>query len=171
MTNRFLPDLTTNAIAALQRQGCTTVLVPLGSNEQHGPALPLRVDNAHGRATCLRAADRLGNALVAGEVPFGYAPQHQDFAGSVSIREATLVGLLSDIGESFLKSGFSLVYFWIAHAESHPALMQTLAHGTPGIDGLRDLAGYLSRRGRSWGRPRACRRMWPDRMPGNSKPP
>lgn len=148
MNTYFLPHLTTEEIAARQKQGCTTVLVPLGSTEQHGPALPLKVDNAHGRETCLRMAARLGNALVAGEIPFGYAPQHQAFAGSVSIREVTLSSLVEDIGVSLLKSGFKLVYFWIAHAESHPALMKVLQKNIPGLDGLRDLPGYLSA---TWG--------------------
>lgn len=102
------------------------------------------VDNAHGRETCLRAATTLGTALVAQEIVFGFAPQHRSFPGSISLRTETLESLIVDVGESLLFNGFALVYFWVAHAESHTALVNALGRGKRGMDGLRNLAGYLS---------------------------
>lgn len=56
--NLILEELSTYEIANLISQGSTTILVVLGSIEQHGPALPLITDAEHGRETCLRAAEK-----------------------------------------------------------------------------------------------------------------
>jgi creatinine amidohydrolase len=146
----LIDDLSSVEIRRLLDAGWDTVIVPLGATEQHGPALPLCVDNVHGVETALRAARLLGKTLVGPVVPLGDSREHVHFAGTVSVSPGTLAGILHDIAESHARSGFRLVYFWLAHGGNNPVLQDTLPHletKWPGcyVTGLRDLAGYVAK--------------------------
>jgi len=146
----LLEELSTFEIADLVNRGYTTALVVLGSSEQHGPALPLITDAEHGKETCLRAAQKLGNTLVGPVVPFGYSPQHLGFPGTISISEETLGSLIHDISESLVISGFKLIYFWISHAENTPTLVRALEKienrwDGAYVTGLKNLHHYISK--------------------------
>jgi creatinine amidohydrolase len=106
--------------------GCDTIIVPLGAIEQHGPALPLLTDNAHGLETALRAARILGDTLVGPVVTMGYSPEHTAFPGTVSLSAATLSGIIHDIAESHARSGFRLIYFWLGHGGDYAVLQSVL---------------------------------------------
>lgn len=145
----LLDELSTFQVRERIADGWNTVIVPLGSTEQHGPALPLLVDSEHGVQTAVRAARILGKTLVGPVVTLGYSPEHAAFPGTVSISKSTLAGVIRDIAESHARSGFRLVYFWIAHGGNNAVLQEVLPaleSKWPGchVTGLRDLAGYVS---------------------------
>ena len=81
-----------------------SILIPLGSTEQHGPHLPLDTDTriatavARGAEACLRA--RLEEWLVAPAVAYGASGEHQSFAGTISIGTEALTMLLVEYGRS-----------------------------------------------------------------------
>ena len=110
-----LEELAWPEIDQLIKEGWTNIIVPLGATEQHGPGLPQNVDTLHGQETALRAAQQVGYTLVAPAVPFGYSPEHTAFAGTITIRKETLALLLEDLAESFVRSGFKVIYFWFGH--------------------------------------------------------
>jgi creatinine amidohydrolase/Fe(II)-dependent formamide hydrolase-like protein len=144
-----IEQLTSPEIRGLVAEGWTTVIVPLGSTEQHGPALPLLVDSEHGLQTAVRAARLLGKTLVGPVVTLGVSPEHAGFPGTVSLSAATMRNLLADIAESHSRSGFRLVYFWIAHGGNFAALQATLPelrYRWPGcrVEGLTDLVSYIA---------------------------
>jgi len=144
-----IEQLTSPEIRELIAAGWTTVIVPLGSTEQHGPALPLLVDSEHGLQTAVRAARLLSKTLVGPVVTLGVSPEHLGFPGTISISPEVLKGLLADIAASHARSGFRLVYFWIAHGGSFVALQTALPElrgRWPGcrVEGLTDLAGYIA---------------------------
>jgi creatinine amidohydrolase len=90
--------------------------------------------------------------LVGPTVTIGVSPEHRRFAGTVSLSPATMECLLTDIAESHARSGFRLVYFWIAHGGnfgSLRAVLPSLRSRWPGchVEGLADLAGYI---GSTW---------------------
>lgn len=144
----LLDELTSRAIREQIDQGATTVIVPLGATEQHGPALPLLVDSEHGRETALRAAHKLGKTLVGPVVTIGYSPEHAAFAGTVSLSIQTLTGIIQDIAASHVRSGFRLIYFWVAHGGNFAVLkdvLPLLQSQWPGycVTGLENLEGYV----------------------------
>lgn len=148
----LLEELSTVQVGELIAQGWTTVIVPLGATEQHGPALPLLVDNEHGLQTALRAARILGKTLVGPVVTLGHSPEHAAFPGTVSLSKSTLSGVLHDIAESHARSGFRMVYFWIAHGGNNAVLQEmlpALESKWPNcqVTGLKDLAGYVGSTG------------------------
>ncbi|WP_377320351.1 mycofactocin biosynthesis peptidyl-dipeptidase MftE [Pimelobacter simplex] len=66
-----------------------TVLVPVGSIEQHGPHLPLDTDTVIATAVATEAARLLAlrdhGVVVAPALAYGSSGEHQDFAGTSSI--------------------------------------------------------------------------------------
>jgi mycofactocin precursor peptide peptidase len=78
-----------------------TLLVPVGSCEQHGPALPLDTDTRIASAVAAGVAARLGgDVLVAPSVSFGASGEHEMFPGTVSIGRDALRLVLVELGRS-----------------------------------------------------------------------
>ncbi len=107
----------------------SVILVPVGSTEQHGPALP--VDNDHFIATELatRTAEKVWDEMkitVAPTVVYGYSRHHMEFPGTVSIREQTLSMLLVDICRSLDGHGFSPIIMLNGHGGNTAAITNAL---------------------------------------------
>lgn len=78
-----------------------SLLVPVGSTEQHGPHLPLDTDTRIATAVARGAGARLGRDwLVAPAIAYGASGEHQDFAGTISIGAEALTLLLVEYGRS-----------------------------------------------------------------------
>jgi mycofactocin precursor peptide peptidase len=89
--------------------GRPTVLVPVGSVEQHGPHLPLDTDARVAAAVAARAAAGL-DLLVAPTVAYGASGEHEGFAGTVSIGHEALRLLLVELGRSAARWAGRLVF-------------------------------------------------------------
>lgn len=89
-----------------------TLLVPVGSVEQHGPHLPLDVDTVIAIATCEAAALRMppGTVRVAPAVAYGASGEHEDFPGTVSVGTAALTQTLVEIGRSARRWAAGIVF-------------------------------------------------------------
>lgn len=78
-----------------------TLLVPVGSVEQHGPHLPLDTDTRIALAVAGAAAARLGpDLLVAPAIAIGASGEHEMFPGTVSIGTEGLRTVLVELGRS-----------------------------------------------------------------------
>ncbi|ASW87283.1 MULTISPECIES: mycofactocin biosynthesis peptidyl-dipeptidase MftE [Mycobacterium] len=78
-----------------------SVMIPLGSTEQHGPHLPLDTDTRIATAVARRARARLGDGwLVAPAIAYGASGEHQSFAGTISLGTEALTLLLVEYGRS-----------------------------------------------------------------------
>src|SRR5690349_6170470 len=76
-----------------------SILIPLGSTEQHGPHLPLDTDTRVASAVAGAMAARSG-WLVAPAIAYGASGEHQSFAGTISIGTEALTMLLVEYGRS-----------------------------------------------------------------------
>jgi mycofactocin system creatininase family protein len=107
---RRLADATWPEVEA----GATTLLVPLGATEQHGPHLPIGTDTAIAVALAEAAAVGLDVVVVAPALPYGSSGEHQDFAGTLSIGAAATELVLVELGRSATET-FDRVLFVNAH--------------------------------------------------------
>lgn len=91
-----------------------TIIVPIGSTEQHGPTGPLGTD-----AICAQAvAERLGElagVLVGPTISVGVALHHLSFPGTISLRPSTLLLVVKDYVHSLVHHGFRTFFFINGH--------------------------------------------------------
>ncbi|MFH0951613.1 MAG: creatininase family protein [Patescibacteria group bacterium] len=81
------------------------VILPIGSNEQHGPIGELGTDSV----LAMWAAELVSREFsvpIAPLVPYGMSSHHTCFAGTVSLTDVTLIALISEIVESLYRHGF-----------------------------------------------------------------
>ncbi|WP_436697610.1 mycofactocin biosynthesis peptidyl-dipeptidase MftE [Nocardioides sp. BYT-33-1] len=92
------------AVASPAVPVAATVLVPVGSIEQHGPHLPLDTDTVIATAVATEAARRLTlrdlDVLVAPALAYGSSGEHQDFPGTSSIGTEVLHQVVVELTRS-----------------------------------------------------------------------
>jgi creatinine amidohydrolase len=81
-----------------------TVIVPIGSTEQHGPHLPLGVDGYQAKDMAEAIAERTG-VLAAPPIWYGDADHHLAFPGTISLSSETVIEVLKDVYESLIGHG------------------------------------------------------------------
>lgn len=94
----------TSAEAAAALDRTSTVVLPFGSVEQHGPHLPAGTDTIAARLVAAEVADQLGGVLVPFG-PYGITPIHAGHPGTISLRRTTFESLLTDICEEMIGMG------------------------------------------------------------------
>lgn len=77
-----------------------TLLLPLGSTEQHGPHLPLDTDTRIAVAVAEGVAGPRASVRVAPAIAYGASGEHQGFAGTLSIGTDALAQLLIELVRS-----------------------------------------------------------------------
>ncbi|OLT13360.1 mycofactocin system creatininase family protein [Pseudonocardia sp. CNS-139] len=103
-----------------------TLLVPVGSLEQHGPHLPLDTDTRVAAAVAARAAAGDPALLVAPPLAFGASGEHESFPGTLSIGHAALRAVLVELGRSAGRWAARLV-FVNGHGGNLPTLADAVA--------------------------------------------
>lgn len=91
-----------------------TVLIPVGSTEQHGNHMAVDTDAFTAQEISLRVAQKTG-VLVAPVISYGYSPHHMNFAGSVTLTFRTFVNVLKEVCGSLLHHGFKKIVIMNAH--------------------------------------------------------
>ncbi|MEM2522833.1 MAG: creatininase family protein [Candidatus Bathyarchaeia archaeon] len=99
-----------------------TVIVPVGSCEQHGPHLPLDTDAYDAFWLSLKAAEKAQCALVAPPLYYGVSLHHMDFPGTITLGPQTLEQTAYEIGLCLTKHGFTKILFENGHGGNTPAL-------------------------------------------------
>ncbi len=128
-TERQLVRLAWPEVAQAARQPGSTVVWPWGAVEQHGPHLPLGTDGLF--------ADRVVDAVLAAlpqtapiwRLPLqavGFSPEHQGFAGTLSLPAELLIQLVAEVGAQLAQAGFRRLVLFNGHG-GQIALLQTAA--------------------------------------------
>jgi creatinine amidohydrolase len=99
-------ELSVAEIETLDREA-TVLLLPLGSVEQHGRHLPVGTDSILAAAVSREAAKLIPRRVVVLPPPwYGLSQHHMRFAGTVTLRAETMMGLVEDIAQSVVAHGF-----------------------------------------------------------------
>jgi creatinine amidohydrolase len=115
-------DLTWQQIAEAARLR-KVVLLPVGSTEQHGPHLPLDVDNLIANSLCMEAGRRAPDkVLVAPLVPYGYNLHALDYPGTIHVGYQHLIEFCVGVCKSLAYHGFKKIVIISGHGGNSPAL-------------------------------------------------
>jgi len=117
----LLAEMTWPQVERAVAKGATTVLLPLGATEQHGPHLPLGTDTFRAAALAAGVAAMPGN-LVAPALPFGCSDEHSGFAGLIGVDHATLAQVIVDCGWRMAAWGVRRLLLLSAHGGNDQAL-------------------------------------------------
>lgn len=128
MANRtlFLERMTRPQVEAALADGYTTVVVPCGAVEQHGPHLPLFVDAEIGTRLGAEVARRLGKTVVAPTIRVGCSEHHMDFSGTLTLRHSTFKAVCLDYCTSLARHGFQRILMLPSHGGNFKPLADSL---------------------------------------------
>ncbi|MBQ9942459.1 MAG: creatininase family protein [Christensenellaceae bacterium] len=101
-----------------------TIIFPIGSTEQHGPAGPLGVDTYAAIAIAEDAAKKAG-VLTTPPMWFGDSPHHLGFPGTISLTTETLVAVVKEVVKSLAKNGFKRFILINGHKSTNLAALTT----------------------------------------------
>jgi creatinine amidohydrolase len=121
----FLGEMTTLEVDAFLREH-RTVIVPVGSTEQHGPHAPLLTDVLIPVEVARRIATRVG-AVVAPSVNYALSYPHVGFTGVVHVRIPTFMALIEDLCASLAAIGFRRIVFLNGHYDNTYAIAYACA--------------------------------------------
>jgi creatinine amidohydrolase len=106
--------------------GKDTAICVVGSIEQHGPHLPCETDCYYGLEMALRAARRLGTALVAPVIRPGCSQHHLGFPGTISLPPNALVAVVREQVRGLIDSGFARIVLTSSHGGNFAPLAEAL---------------------------------------------
>ena len=93
----------------------TTVVVPIGSNEQHGPTGLLGTDWLCPEIIAHEAQAKYDEILVAPTFNIGMAQHHLDFPGTIALRPSTFMAAIGDWTRSLAHHGFTRILYLNGH--------------------------------------------------------
>jgi creatinine amidohydrolase len=128
-TTVFLGEMTTLEVEAFLEHD-RTVIVPVGSTEQHGPHAPLATDVLIPVEVARRVAPRVG-AVVAPSVDYALSYPHVGFTGVVHLRIPTFMALIEDLCASLAAIGFTRIVFLNGHYDNTYAIAYACANAAP----------------------------------------
>jgi len=98
-----------------------SIILPIGSTEQHGPTGLIGTDAITAEAISAEVGARSGT-LVGPTIPVGMAHHHMAFPGSMTLKPSTLIALIRDYVVSLSAHGFRSVLFINGHGGNIPSV-------------------------------------------------
>ncbi len=139
------------------------VVVPIGSNEQHGPTGLLGTDWLCPEIVAHRAHEQ--GLLVAPTFNVGMAQHHLGFAGSISLRPSTMIAALRDWTVSLSSHGLERIYFLNGHGGNVATIEAAFSEIYSEASYQRSLRGFSLKLKNWWdleGVTKLCLRLFPE---------
>jgi creatinine amidohydrolase len=121
----WIERMTSPQVKQAIEQGYSTVLVAVGSNEQHGPHLPTGTDSLIGDKLVDETARRVGNVLVAPSIRVGASEHHMAYSGTITLREEVLEEIIVDYCRSLARHGFKAIIVIPTHGGNIETVVRT----------------------------------------------
>jgi creatinine amidohydrolase len=100
----------------------TTVILPLGSLESHGPHLPFATDALTAYDISIEVAARVPGTAVLPPVNYGMSEYYKEFPFTVSLQPETETAIVRDILESVYREGIRRVFIMNGHDGNIPSI-------------------------------------------------
>ncbi len=98
-----------------------SLIIPVGSTEQHGPTGIIGTDYLTAQKISLEAGQRT-NTLVAPPLCYGMALHHMNFSGSAALRPSVYLQVICEIITSYARHGFERFFFVNGHGGNIPTI-------------------------------------------------
>lgn len=124
LKHRFWAEYTARDFAALERDRLVAVL-PVGATEQHGPHLPLSVDQAILDGMIAATIPHLPDecpAVFLPTLPIGKSNEHAAFAGTLTFSAQTLIAMWMEIGACVAAAGVRKLVLLNSHGGQIPVM-------------------------------------------------
>lgn len=126
-SSRWWWDLSTLEFSQLEMENIVAIL-PIGAVEQHGPHLPVRVDEAINAGIVARAVELFPAdlpALVMPALPIGKSDEHLEYPGTLTLPFEVLAQVWFEVAKSAWRAGVRKIIFWNSHG-GQPQLMEII---------------------------------------------
>lgn len=114
MKKQYMQDMSWDEFEERLKQCDYTVIIPLGSTEQHGP-YPLGVDCYNAMGPAKRLTELTDDVIIAPLIPVSYSAYHARFPGTITLRFETVIALYEDICESLIRAGTQKIIWLEGH--------------------------------------------------------
>jgi creatinine amidohydrolase len=142
------------------------VVVPIGSNEQHGPTGLLGTDWMCPEIIAGHASKQAdGDILVAPTFAVGIAQHHLGFPGSISLRPSTMIAAIRDWTVSLAAHGFERIYWLNGHGGNVATIEAAFSEIYAEASWQRRPLGFSLKLRNWWELPgvlRLCARLFPE---------
>lgn len=141
-----------------------TVVVPIGSNEQHGPTGLLGTDWLCPEIIAHAAEKTEANLIVAPTFNIGMAQHHLAFAGTISLRPSTFMAAITDWVSSLSRHGFERIYFLNGHGGNVATIEATISEIYAEWSFVEDSPSFILKLKNWWDLPGVnglCNRLFP----------
>jgi creatinine amidohydrolase len=132
VAEHFIERLTWPEVAERIEAGVDTVLIPIGTTEQHGPHMPLDTDCFIARSLAARAAELAEeqgvSILVAPTMNVTLSWYHMQFPGSMRLSTTTFLQVFREICDSLVHHGFRNLVAVNGHGGNIAALTVAINH-------------------------------------------
>jgi creatinine amidohydrolase len=99
-----------------------TVIVPIGSTEQHGGGCPVLTDTIIAEFLALELGSA-NNVWVSPVIPVGDSLSHLGFPGTISLKPTTLIFVIKDYITSLYKGGFRRFLVVNGHSDNYGVIL------------------------------------------------
>ena len=141
-----------------------TVVVPIGSNEQHGPTGLLGTDWLCPEIIAHAAEKQDESLIVAPTFNIGMAQHHLGFAGTISLRPSTFMAAITDWVSSLSRHGFERIYFLNGHGGNTATIEATFSEIMAGWSYVEEQPPFVLKLTNWWDLPGVfslCSKMFP----------
>jgi creatinine amidohydrolase len=145
-----------------------TILIPIGSTEQHGPTGLIGTDALCPQIIAEAAGADDPDMLIAPTFAVGCAQHHLGFPGSITLRPSTMIAAMSDWCASLRRHGFERIYWLNGHGGNIATIAAAFAeiYAERSFTGPQSSVAPLTLKQRNWwelpGVMSVCQRLHPN---------